>query len=258
MYYIILAILVIGGSVLVSVVSTLTIRRLVRPHVAEGHNDVLVPLFLTAGVTYAVLLGFLVIAMLDAFETAHTTTAHEASLLVPLYRQSEVMAPEMGEQMRELLRKYAENVVTGWAVFQQTGHGNPDARKVVDDIVKVFAELRPATKARELVAGQFLTTFSALIETRNKRILEASESLSWVMWLAAGGGGFILLAMASGLYMERVRPHLVMGGVLAAFIGTLIYIMALLNHPFLGPLAVSAEPFEADVALFAQIDSDFK
>lgn len=39
------------------------------------------PLFLTAVVTYAVLLGFLVIAMLDAYENAHSTTALEASLL---------------------------------------------------------------------------------------------------------------------------------------------------------------------------------
>src|SRR5579872_280501 len=111
---IVLAILIIGGAILISVVGNLVIRKWVRPHVAEGHNDVLVPLFLTAGVIYAVLLGFLVIAMLDTYETAHTTTAEEASLLVPLYRQSEVMSPEMGEQMRELLRKYTENVVSGW------------------------------------------------------------------------------------------------------------------------------------------------
>jgi hypothetical protein len=258
MSFAILAILIIGGAVLASVVCTLVIRSLMHAQVAEGHNDVLVPLFLTAGVIYAVLLGFLVIAMLDSYEAAHKTTADEASLLVPLYRQSEVMAPEMGEQMRELLHKYAENVISGWSEFQKTGHGNPEARKGVDDIIKVFAELRPATKPRELIAAQFLETFSQLIQTRNTRILEASESLSWVMWAAAGGGGLILLGMSAMLFMDRVRPHLIMGGVLAAFIGTLLYIMVILNHPFLGPLAVSAEPFEADLALFTQIDSDFK
>src|SRR5579872_2818993 len=56
------AVLFIGGTVLFGVVGVLVGRRIVRHHVAEGHNDVLVPLFMTAGVIYAVLLGFTVVA----------------------------------------------------------------------------------------------------------------------------------------------------------------------------------------------------
>lgn len=40
---------------------TIVVRKLIHRHIAEGHNDVLVPLFLTAGVIYAVLLGFMVV-----------------------------------------------------------------------------------------------------------------------------------------------------------------------------------------------------
>lgn len=162
--------------------------------VFEGHNDVLVPLFLTAGVIYAVLLGFLVLGMWKSYDAAHANTAEEASLLVPMYRQSDVMAPEKGEEMRHLIRKYAEEVSSGWEMFKETGHGNPEARKTVDEIVKVFATLTPATKPWEIVAAQFLQTFSQFLLDRNKRILEASESLSWIMWVAAAGGGIITVA----------------------------------------------------------------
>ena len=57
---ILLAVVCVGGFVLYAIVGTAVVRRLVHGHVAEGHNDVLVPLFLTAGVIYAVLLGFMV------------------------------------------------------------------------------------------------------------------------------------------------------------------------------------------------------
>jgi hypothetical protein len=257
MSYTLLAVVFIVGGVALSSGAILGGRRLLRPHVAEGHNDVLVPMFLTAGVIYAVLLGFLIVGMLDTYEAARNNTSHEASLLVPLYRQSEVMAPEKGAEMRELIRSYAEGVVSGWARFQQTGLGSVSARVSVDNVIKIYASLRPANKPRELIAAQFLDTLSQLIETRNTRLLQASESMSWVMWCAAIGGAAVLLVMLGTLYMDNVRPHLVMGGLLAATMGSLLYVMVLLSHPFLGPLAITPESFEADTALFNAIDTDF-
>src|ERR1700689_598498 len=102
-----LGILFVGGSVLFAVVGVLAGRKLVRHHVAEGHNDVLVPLFLTAGVIYAVLLGFMVVGEWESYDAAHVNAEEEAALLVPLYRQTTVMAQEKGEEMRNLLRQYA-------------------------------------------------------------------------------------------------------------------------------------------------------
>jgi len=256
--YLLSAIVFIVGAVAFAIVSILAGRKILKPHVAEGHNDVLVPMFLTAGVIYAVLLGFLIVAMLDTYEAARNNTSHEASVLVPLYRQSEVMAPEKGSQMRELIRSYSEGVVSGWPRFQQTGLGSVGARVSLDNIIKVYATLRPANKPRELIAAQFLSTLSELIETRNTRLLQAAESMSWIMWSAAIGGAIVLMLMVSALYMDNVRPLLFMGGLLAATMGALLFVMALLNHPFVGPLAITPESFEADTALFDSIDTDFK
>ena len=55
---VVLAVLIIGGAVLYGVLAVHVGRRIAHKHVGEGHNDVLVPVFLTAGVIYAVLLGF--------------------------------------------------------------------------------------------------------------------------------------------------------------------------------------------------------
>ena len=142
-------------------------------------------------------------------------------------------------------------------MFQKTGKGNPEARKSVDEVLKVYVNLRPSTKVLEFVAQQFLTTFSDLIKVRNKRLLQATESMSWVMWAAVIGVGVVVVGMSCGLYMDRRGPHLVMAGIMSALIGVLLFVLLLLDHPFIGPLAITAEPFESDLALFTQIDSDF-
>jgi hypothetical protein len=229
-----------------------------RHRVAEGHNDVLVPIFLTAGVIYAVLLAFIVVAMWETYDNANANTAEEASLLVPLYRQSMDFSPEKGTEMRKLIREYGEGVVDQWEHFRTTGEGSASARLAVDRIIHLYGTLSPATKIKEIVDMQFYDTFSHLMTDRNKRLLQASESLSWVMWLAAIGGGMIVVGMCFVLYMDKALMHFVMTAILSGSIGALLLVMIILNRPFMGPLGLSPEPFEASLALFGKIDEDFK
>jgi hypothetical protein len=252
---VLLAILFVGGAIAYAVVGVLVARKYVHGHVAEGHNDVLVPLFLTAGVIYAVLLGFMVVAVWESYDAAHANAAEEAAMLVPLYRQTVDMAPEKGEEMRKLIREYAEDVVKEeWESLRATGKASQKARKDVGDIVRFFGTLTPATKVREIVAAQFLQTFSQVVLDRNKRVLQASESLSWIMWLGAAGGGIITIGMSFILFMDRAWPHVLMTSVLAALIGMLLFMMAMLSRPFVGPLALQPEPFETSLQAFDDID----
>jgi hypothetical protein len=245
-YYTIMGILSLGGSILFAA------------RVAEGHNDVLVPLFLTAGVIYAVLLAFIVIAMWESYDGAKANTAEEASLLVPLYRDSLSMAPEKGAEMRFLLREYAHGVIDGWERFRETAQGAPAARVTVDKMLLFYGTLMPATRVREIIAEQYLGTLSQMLLDRNKRLLQAAETLSWVMWAAAIGGGIITVGMSFFLYMDRPLLQLMVTSVLSVLIGMLLFIMVILERPFLGPLGIEPEPFEASLKLFDQIDGDVK
>jgi Protein of unknown function (DUF4239) len=223
------------------------------PARCRGHNDVLVPLFLTTGVIYAVLLGFMVVGEWEAYDAAHTNAAEEAALLVPLYRQTTVMAPEKGAEMQQVLREYAEDVVKGWEGFT-AGHRNKQAGKDVNEIFRVFSTLTPATKARELIAAQFLQTFSQVILDRNKRYSQAAESLSWIMWFAAVAGGIVTVAMSFILFMDRFWPQVLAVTVMAALIGVLLFTVAVLSRPFVGPLAIEPAPFEQSLSVFDDVD----
>jgi hypothetical protein len=125
-------------------------------------------------------------------------------------------------------------------------------------MVYLFGTLTPATRAREIVDAQFMTTFSQLIVDRNKRLFEADASLSWLMWAAAVGGGIITVGMSFVLYMDKPLPHVVMVSVLSALIGMLLFLMMMLNRPFQGPLAIRPEAFEAMIKTLDSIEGDFQ
>jgi len=88
MTYLLLGLLMIGGPILYAVAGVLVSRKILHEKVREGHNDVCVPIFLNAGVLFAVLLGFMVVAVWESYDAAKTNVAVEAVSVVPLYRAS--------------------------------------------------------------------------------------------------------------------------------------------------------------------------
>src|SRR5678815_2214252 len=79
-------------------------HRLIRGRMAASHNEVAVALFASAKVVYAVLLGFLVVVVWEAYDSAHRNVAEEAAMLVPLYRLTNGMDAKHGAEARTLIR----------------------------------------------------------------------------------------------------------------------------------------------------------
>jgi RsiW-degrading membrane proteinase PrsW (M82 family) len=77
------------------------------------------------------------------------------------------------------------------------------------------------------------------------------------MWFAAIVGGVVTVTMSFLLYMERPWPQVLAVSVMAALIGTLLFTMALLSRPFLGPLAIDPTPFEQSISVFDDVDHGF-
>src|ERR1700744_1688659 len=107
----ILAIAIIGGACLLAAMGVIVTRHYVHRHVGEGHNDVLVPIFLNAGVIYAVLLGFLVIAVWENYGATKENASLEATTMGSLFRLADGMSPANATRVRQQIREYLKDVV---------------------------------------------------------------------------------------------------------------------------------------------------
>ena len=247
-------ILVVGASVIYAIVGVLVVRRLLKGKIREGHNDVLAPLFATAGVIYAVLLGFLVVSVWASYDNAKSNIEDEATNWTTLYRLTAGMRhADQASQVRAAAREYTHAVIEDEWKSQQTGNASADARAAMGKMYQTFHTM-PLAQSGSQINGEYIRTLSNVTLERNRRIVQASESLPWVMWLGLIAGGAIMVGMTFILYMEAPWPHVLVSAVLASLVGSLLYVTLVLNRPFEGPMALTPEPFEYAQNLFDSVD----
>lgn len=251
-----LAILIVSLTVSFGIGGVLLGHRLIRRHVAAYHNEVMISLFATAGVIYAVLLAFLVVVVWEAYDSAHHNLGEEASTLIPFYRLTYGMEAQHGAASRKLIRQYTNAVIHDeWPTLGQVNAGSAKARRAIGDLDRQFAVLDPAVKKADSdVDAQFLNYQSIIVTDRNQRLLKASDTVPWVMWLGAIGGGLIVMVMGFFVFMERVWPHAIMTALAYGLIGLLLFMMVALSEPYTGPLALGPGHFEQALVVMDDID----
>jgi hypothetical protein len=253
-----LAVLMVGGPAACAALGVVLFRKRLRGRIQEGHNDVLVPIFLNAGVLFAVLLGFMVIAVWESYDSAKTTVAMEAAMLVSLYRTTYAMPPETGDKLRAMARDYAKTVIEDeWPTQAAHGEGSSAARRDIGSMYRAFGDGTISSEmkqAQPFICQAFMTAVAEVTAARNKRNIEANESLPWAMWLAVIVGALVVIGMSGLVYMEAQWLHVLMAAAMAALIGMLLFTCLIMSHPFSGPLAISAESFENALRVFQDVD----
>src|SRR5215210_2724087 len=170
-----------GGLVLVQRSAPFTVRR--------QHNDVAGFIYAVLGVTYAVLLGLMVVAVWEEWNEAAHTADGEASALAEVFWLADRMPEAKGHHIQELARSYAR-VVTDeeWPPMERE-KSSPKAWDLLDDLRVSLQNLDPTTPEEQVVYEQGFERMRDLADARRDRLLEAKQGLPAILWLVLVTGG---------------------------------------------------------------------
>ncbi|MGF9759535.1 hypothetical protein AAII07_30510 [Microvirga sp. 0TCS3.31] len=234
--------LLLGGAIvcLIFVVPTLIGSALLQPVVSRllrGEKDAntVVGLLLNAfSLYYGVLLALLSIAVFENYNRAQDAVGREASSAVALHRVfSGYPEPARTSLSEALLRYVDEETGPGWA-FQQGNQVSTPGMLLVDRLSRELLGFRPTRDAGEdLLHGEALRTYAEFIEQRRLRVQAAGTSIPRVIWGVVFVGA-ALNVFTLWLFDLKRTTHFILGGVLMAFIGLVVYMVAVLDRPFHG------------------------
>jgi hypothetical protein len=228
--------LAVGGLILV--------QRLVPIALRREHNDVAGFIYAVLGVTYAVLLALMVVAVWEEWERAGDTADEEASALAEIFWIADRLPESDGRQIQEVARSYGRVVVDEeWALMEHE-KSSPRAWDLLDELRASLQDFDPSTSGQQVLYEQSLDRMHDLANARRDRLLEAENGLPAILWVVLIIGGVIVVGFTYLFGLQSTAIHLLMVGALALIIALVLFTVAALNFPFKGDITVDPDAME--------------
>jgi hypothetical protein len=150
--------LIVAVAVVVAVGGLVLVQRLVPTEWRKQHNDVAGFIYAVLGVSYAVLLGLVLVAVWEKWDAAEATTTNEANELAGIFWWAHALPQPEGRHIQELVRSYARVVVEEeWPLMAQGGGSSPEAWDTLDELRGTILGLEPPTDAQQMATTRCAT-----------------------------------------------------------------------------------------------------
>lgn len=249
-----LGVLMVGGTVALSLLGLFIVRRRVSAAVLREHHDVAGFIIAIVSVIYAVLLALVVVAVWEDFGAARETTEREANGVATVFRLAHGLPAPLQTQIRAQTKIYARAVVEEeWAAMVR-GQTSPRAVNALDELWEIYTEYEPRTPRQNVIYQESLSALDELSNDRRHRLLESRDGIPSLMWIVLifGGAGTIIFTYFFGI--ENLRVQALMTTLLAAEIGLVLFLISALNYPFNGDLRVRPEAFQGVLQSMNEIE----
>jgi hypothetical protein len=239
-----LGVIVIGGTILLTVVVARLLRKYVSSVHTEEHNEIVGFIFATVGVVYAVLLALVVFSVWESYAAAEQATAREAGTAIAIYRDTRMFPPATQSAIQRRLRTYVTVVLDDEWRTMAYGNPSPRALSALGALYNEYDALKPTSPWQVVTHQEALSRLGDLSTERSLRILSSKAALPGIFWIVLVFGAIITLACAVLLYVENASVHLVLCGLLAALISSLLFLILALDRPFSGDVHIPKDSFE--------------
>jgi hypothetical protein len=230
---------------LVTWVSTLIFQRHLHGWFHSEHraNDMVGFVLSSFTVLYGLLVGLIAVSAYQNVTNVSEVVSKEASSLGAIYRDLAGYPQPTRGRLRDKLRDYTRyEIERDWPQIRKgivPSEGTHRIGELLDDLLR-FA---PQHSREEIVHTEVLEQLDTFLVLRQTRLDSVTAGLPEVVWWVVGAGALITLLLISLLTME-IHVHLILGAALSSFLGLIIFLIAIMDHPFQGHMTGDAEPFQ--------------
>lgn len=238
------ALLTCGFFIAFSWIGTVIARPLLRSFVKhrENVNDLVGYVLSCFGVFYGLLLGLLAVAAYQNFRDVENVVSSEASSLIALATDVSAYPEPERKNLIWLLRDYTRDLIKITWPNQQKGIVTMEGNFTISAFHERLLRFEPQTAGQEIMHAETLRQYNNYLEKRQLRILATSTSIHEIMWVVVLVGAMMNITLV-WLFDMRLMSHLFLGGMLACFLGLMIFLIASLDKPFRGDVSISPQPF---------------
>jgi hypothetical protein len=235
----------IGICVLLTSGLVVMIRQFVSHKTLAAHNDVAGFVYATTGVTYAVVLAFVVIAVWENYNAAKEVTDEEANSLGVMIRLANGFPDPARQDVQQAALTYAQNAVDEeWPAMANKTAPSPETSAALDHLYQVYERPDVVASVNATQYAESLSQLSDVSATRRQRILASQGGLPSIMWVVLLVGAAALIGSAFLFGVESLRSQLAIVSGLVIVVSLLLFAVYALDDPFQGGVRVHPDALE--------------
>ncbi len=237
---------IVGAFVLLTVAFALALGRLRE----EGHRrhprspEQAAYFGTQIWLVYSLVLSLVAVGAWSEYQSASEKVAREVATLEVLQRRATLYPEPVRTRIDTEVREYARAVAEREWPEQRAGRHPSGAKGEFADVIEVLSTYTPDGLSRQMMHAETLREASLASEARRARIHATHGALPGVVWVAMLLGAVLALSGATFfVHVDDRALRVVLIGIMAAFVGLVVFTTAALDHPFQGDVTPSEQGF---------------
>lgn len=210
----------------------------------QDRNDQVAFFMSVLGVFYGITLGLVAVGTWENFESVQDKVATEAATLGALYRDVNAMPEPARTKIHTSLKEYTNEVIHHDWSLQQRGAIPKGSFSHLYDVQQSLYTIQPKNVTEEILLTESVGKFNELVMLRRMRMMSIGNSLPIAIWIVCIVGALICISFFWFLIMEDYKIQLILTMLCSFFIGTMLFLIVMMDNPYTGAISISTESFE--------------
>lgn len=220
------------------------VRKYFTEDVLKQNHEVGGFIFNAFGLIYAVLIAFVVFATWTEFDNSKKNVDRESIELSDIYHNSKALPEQYRQQVISLLNTYTESVINEeWQRMEQ-GEASERSIESFNKLWTFFATIDRSLLKNEIAYQETLKHMNDAGESRRMRIFDSTNNIPGIIWVVLLFGAVVTVIYTYFFFAKNMRHQFVMTSALTVLNTLILYMILLLDNPFLGYMKVDNKPFE--------------
>ncbi|HEY1732771.1 MAG TPA: hypothetical protein VGG15_13530 [Terriglobales bacterium] len=235
------------GSMFVSVLGLVIVRRFVNLDYLKKHLDIASYFFLMIGTLYAVLIAFAIFVVWTQFQDAGTNLEREVNAVGDLSRMSSGLPEPQHTVIRNALLEFVHAVIEDEFPAMAEGRDSTRTWAAMQKLMDAYTDAPITSIKDQIYAAESLKHLNDLSNYRRIRLFTSRGTVPTLLWYLLFGGGIVLIAFTYFFGHESITWQAAMTAALAATLSFSLYLIVAYNGPFDGTTRVGPATYELEL-----------
>jgi len=195
-------------------------------------------------VIYAVLIAFVVFVIWGNLEKTNSKIEGEANNLLNVYYDASAYPDSIKKEIQLTIREYVKSVTTD--EWKSLSEGKPDsaATKQFIKLNRIFLTIKTSDVSNTEVLTQSMENMHDIREFRRHRVLSSKQNMPDILWLVLILSTAVIVAFTFFFSVKNILMNNVMMSFLIFVSILVLYLIYVLDHPYMGVDAIKPEAFQ--------------